>query len=383
MVGVHFATGTTADGSHWSGITGSRSDYTSTWETQLNFYAHPSTTTNIGNSDQKMVIKGDGEVGINNNSPTYMLDVKGPTTEAEPYGIIRAQAATNYGGFIADAPTQSHIRFSIGGNMKWQWRTGSNVSGDLRAYSWDAGADVFQLTTAGVASFSQAVLSGATGITSTYASTTLIDHTTNNTPVAFRMNKGGNWAGGSRSFGVLQLSRTNGNIANGNGAGLYFMLKNDSGTLQEYAGIAGVRSANTSGELDFMSYGRNVQMRMDQSGNFTVAGNVTAYSDPSDIKLKQDIETIPDAVGKVKKLNGVTFTYKKDGKQSTGLIAQDVQAVLPQAVYEAKDFDGEEFLALNYGNLAGLLVEAIKEQQQQIEALKQTIEDLKNGNDKD
>ena len=124
-------------------------------------------------------------------------------------------------------------------------------------------------------------------------------------------------------------------------------------------------------------------MRMDNSGNLTCAGNVTAYSDPSDRKLKDDIENIPDALAKVQTLNGVTFTYKKDGKRSTGLIAQDVQAVLPEAVYDAKDFEGNEFLALNYGNTVGLLVEAIKEQQQQIDALKQTIEDMKNGDNQD
>ena len=194
------------------------------------------------------------------------------------------------------------------------------------------------------------------------------------------MNKGGNYAGTTRSFGVLNLSRTNGSTANGNGSSLFFMLKADGDTLQEYAGITGVRETNTTGSLDFHSYQRNVQMRMDNSGNLTCAGNVTAYSDPSDRKLKENIETIPDAVEKVKALNGVTFNYKKDGNRSTGLIAQDVQEVLPEAVYESKDLDGNEFLALNYGNTVGLLVEAIKEQQSEIDALKQIIEEMKNVN---
>jgi len=329
-------------------------------------------------------------VGINNDNPSYMLDVKGPATIAEPYGIIRAQAAGLYGGFIADAPNQAHIRFAIGGNMKWQWRTGSTTSGDLRAYSWDGGADQFQLTTAGYLTLGNGITLGGnlsmSGQKQEFTYTggpSLFDQTANTSSVGFRMNKAGNYSSTSRSYGVLNLSRTNGTTANGNGAGLYFMLKADGNALQEYAGIAGVRSGNTSGELDFMSYGRNVQMRMDQSGNFTCAGNVTAYSDPSDRKLKDNIEIIPNAIKKVQALNGVTFNYKKDGKRSTGLIAQDVQEVLPEAVYESKSLDGEEFLALNYGNTVGLLVEAIKEQQKQIEDLKQTIEELKHGNYKD
>ena len=76
-------------------------------------------------------------------------------------------------------------------------------------------------------------------------------------------------------------------------------------------------------------------------------------------------------------LNGVTFEYKKDGKRATGLIAQDLEKVLPEAVYTSSDIEtGEEHKAIHYGNVVGLLVEAIKE-------LKQEIEDLKNGDNKD
>jgi len=64
MVGIYFATGTTTNGTHWSGITGSRSDNASHWGTQLNFYTHNNDTSNLTHATQKMVIKGDGNVGI-------------------------------------------------------------------------------------------------------------------------------------------------------------------------------------------------------------------------------------------------------------------------------------------------------------------------------
>ena len=65
---------------------------------------------------------------------------------------------------------------------------------------------------------------------------------------------------------------------------------------------------------------------------------------------------------KIKELKGVNFNYKKDGKRSTGLIAQDLQKVLPEAVYTTNDIETkEEHLAINYGLVIGLLVEAIKE----------------------
>ena len=103
-------------------------------------------------------------------------------------------------------------------------------------------------------------------------------------------------------------------------------------------------------------------------------GNVTAYGSLSDRRLKENIENIPDATEKVQQLNGVTFNYKKDGKKATGLIAQELEEVLPEAVYTTENIEtGEEHLAIHYGNVIGLLVESIKE-------LKAEIEDLKNGN---
>ena len=102
---------------------------------------------------------------------------------------------------------------------------------------------------------------------------------------------------------------------------------------------------------------------LDVSGNFTAVGNVSAYSD---IKLKADLMPIDDPLGKVAALTGYTFTRIDSGERQTGLIAQDVQAVLPEAVSESEDGT----LSLAYGNLAGLLVEAIK-------ALRAELNDLK------
>ena len=114
----------------------------------------------------------------------------------------------------------------------------------------------------------------------------------------------------------------------------------------------------------------------DNGGNVTANGDITAFGNASDIKLKENVEVINNAIDKIKQLKGVTFTYKKDGKKSTGLIAQDLEKVLPEAVYTSETIDNEingeeseEFLAIRYGNTVGLLVEAIKEQQKEIDTL--------------
>jgi hypothetical protein len=101
----------------------------------------------------------------------------------------------------------------------------------------------------------------------------------------------------------------------------------------------------------------------------TFAGTVTApnFVSSSDRRLKTDIAPIPDALTKVQALIGVTFRMDGSDRRQMGLIAQDVQAVAPEAVIEA-----EGILRLAYGNLIGLLVEAIKDLAAEVEQLKRT-----------
>ena len=95
------------------------------------------------------------------------------------------------------------------------------------------------------------------------------------------------------------------------------------------------------------------------TGDLTTSGNITAYSDE---RLKTDIRTIPNALSKVSQLRGVYYT--KDDKPSVGVIAQEVEQVLPEVV-----LDGE-YKSVAYGNIVGLLIEAIKDLKTEIELLK-------------
>lgn len=117
------------------------------------------------------------------------------------------------------------------------------------------------------------------------------------------------------------------------------------------------------------------QMRLENDADLHVDGNVIAYSTTiSDIRLKKDIAPIEDAVTKVQQLNGCTFTYLKDDRKSAGLIAQDVEKVLPSAVIEDEAVfhgeEGETYKTVQYDQLIGLLVEAVKELKAEIEELK-------------
>ena len=125
---------------------------------------------------------------------------------------------------------------------------------------------------------------------------------------------------------------------------------------------------------DYINWTNNTQMdvyvngsnefRFTSGGNFHADGDVTAFSTTisSDRKLKENIEVVPDALEKVQALNGVSFDWKKTGEKSAGVIAQEVQGVLPEAVKEVTPVGGgDSHLTVNYHALTSILIEAIKE----------------------
>jgi len=97
------------------------------------------------------------------------------------------------------------------------------------------------------------------------------------------------------------------------------------------------------------------------SGSISALGDVTAFSDE---RLKSNIKTIENSLDKINSLRGVTYFI--DGKEKIGVIAQEVQKILPQVVHENEN----GYLSVAYGNIVGVLIEAIKELQKEIEILK-------------
>ncbi len=118
----------------------------------------------------------------------------------------------------------------------------------------------------------------------------------------------------------------------------------------------------------------NEEMRLLAAGTLHADGDVVAFSTTiSDERLKHDIKPITDALSKVGQLNGCTFTYNNEDKMSAGLIAQDVEKVLPSAVSEMElplqHDDGIAYKTVQYDQTIGLLVEAIKELTAKVEQL--------------
>lgn len=106
------------------------------------------------------------------------------------------------------------------------------------------------------------------------------------------------------------------------------------------------------------------------SSALQVSGTITCIdvNSTSDIKLKENIHSIKDPLDKIMKINGVGFRWKENKDEAIGVIAQDIEEVIPEVVKISGDTK-----TVNYNGLIGVLIEAVKEQQRQIEELKKQI----------
>ncbi|QQZ28512.1 tail fiber domain-containing protein [Thiothrix subterranea] len=134
----------------------------------------------------------------------------------------------------------------------------------------------------------------------------------------------------------------------------------------------------TTGAHKFLtrSAGATVELlKILENGNATLKGTLTQSSDE---RLKEEIKPVSDALEKVKQLQGVTFKWKdaknNDTDTQLGLIAQQVEKVMPEVVETTDDADKTKSVA--YANLVALLIEGMKEQQAQIDAQQQRIDAL-------
>jgi hypothetical protein len=117
----------------------------------------------------------------------------------------------------------------------------------------------------------------------------------------------------------------------------------------------------------------------DYAGNVTASGNITAYSDA---RLKTNVKTIENPITLVKSLRGVTFDWIESGEHSYGLIAQEVEEVIPELVMEndSGTADGDihkKVKSVDYSKLVSVLIEAVKNQQEQIEELRAEIKAIR------
>ena len=200
---------------------------------------------------------------------------------------------------------------------------------------------------------------------------------------------------GSGGSGVLQIASPteiditattidmNGNLALGDnnkiisGDGSDFQIYHDGSNsyIQNATGEIIIKTTsdsavtlqhNSASKIFTQSTGATVSGVLTTTGNISCSGAITASGDItafSDKRLKSDIETIDNALDKVMNMRGVSFT--KQAEKKIGVIAQEVEKVLPEVVSDG------EYKSVAYGNMVGVLIEAIKELKSQLDNHKQ------------
>ena len=132
---------------------------------------------------------------------------------------------------------------------------------------------------------------------------------------------------------------------------------------------------NSAGRLRHFGSAWLYRVDSNNNGSLTCDGDVTAFrqTTSSDERLKKNITPISNGLDKVLKLQGVNyqFTHDRDNRREVGLIAQQVEEVVPEVIGERED----GMKTVNYGALVGVLIEAVKELTQEVETLKAKLGD--------
>ena len=182
------------------------------------------------------------------------------------------------------------------------------------------------------------------------------------------------------STGTLSHADTS-SQANVNNSGQTFI---QDLTFDTYGHVTGVTSATASGgggDVQYLKYSGSNKVSAESTGA-TVTGELRCTADiiafySSDRRLKDNLKPIEDPISKLRKLTGYSFTWNELQNsyigEDVGVVAQEVNEVLPEVVTVRDD----GYLAVKYEKMIPLLIEAMKEQQDQIDELKEEIKKLR------
>ena len=391
MTGIFFSTG---GSTHWSGITGSRTDESAHWGTQLNFYTHNNDVTALNDATQKMVIKGDGNVGIGTTSPDAKLEIATLRQPGIRLSSLDTTAATNellsgiefytpdisaprvssyincnftsaYGDSYLTFATSTGVgaateRMRIDSDGQVQVRNRGGGGADLILYNTDTSIGTNQMI--GRLGFYKSDASGSgVGVSSSIqvrsdssigGKSFMSFHTDDGTLEQERMRI---TSGGDVLINLTGpiTSRYSTSIGTTLASGYSWFASNDSLYVQ--------RPDGTNGNA--ISFFRASV----STGSISLSGSATAYNTSSDYRLKEDLQDFA-GLDMVSKIPVYDFKWKTEESRSYGVMAHELQEVLPDGVSGEKD--AEEMQGVDYSKIVPLLIKAIQELKAEIEILK-------------
>ena len=381
------------------------------WGVNNNTWTIQPTTGFYGSTG--LFINSSGNVGIGNTSPSATLEVNGLISADGGIALGTLGATNRRAIWLATVSDCNHAIYSdYGTPCGYTSPTGSNDSEYINYY----GGLVFQPRATGTASYFNSagnlIINGSVGIgkPSPLASLDVmgelrVSNTTgtggdyDNYPVRIDAYYSGNAMkifanSGNEYFGVYNYNQTalglSGNVGVGvttpnsklqvngalqvNSGGPLEIYFNDNGECCGGTGDTGIGHPG-DGTLTFWS---NNAVDMQIANNVvSVTGTITATSDR---RLKQNIKPLAGALSKLDQLRGISFEWNrlstsighKEGEKAIGMIAQEVQKVYPQLVVATKN-GKQEYLSIDYGKFTAVLLQAIKEQQKEIEELQKKL----------
>jgi hypothetical protein len=332
----------TLDGVQGASFLRSDADDTYTGNLTFNGFLAP-TGTNVA---RNLRLRGgtsastDAGISLYNGSNSWVMQLYGESSTPS-YGFL----GSNWGSWDMRKTVNGQLVLTVGGVTATAWHSANDGAG--------SGLDADTLD--GVQG------SGYMGLTGSYWNA--------NNWISFNSSHGLYWPN-NYSYHVYLYNQylyiRNNNTSNG------IIVATNNGTTRGYF------YADSSNQIGLLNNAGSWGFKMDSSGNCTATGNVTAYSDA---RIKENVRTVDNALEKVKSMRGVYFDRKDTGKASVGVIAQEIEEILPEVV-ETTDTRTkenpdalEDLKTVSYGNIVGVLIEAIKDQQKQIDELKAKLEE--------
>lgn len=357
-----------------------------------------------------------GKVGIGTSVPKVKLHVRNGVSNATPHSnsVAAFESSTNgyinlltpiadesgiffgnqtsavHGGIVYNSVVANGLSFRTNGNLTRMVISSAGNVGigtlspqkKLHASGGESGATATSSAIAVVESNVDVSINLLTAVTETsalyfgnsinarhggiaYNSTVAngLEFLTNGNLTRAVINNAGNLGIGDNSPGArLHIKGFDGSINN------HIRLEDNNSTdfaSMYYTGDLVFRNEKALGDFYFKDNAGNNAMSLFSSGNMTIGGTLTETSDQ---RLKHRIQPLSSALEKLMRLNGCNYYWKpelnKDTSLQTGLIAQNVEEVIPELVRS----DAEGIKSVNYSGVTPYLIEAIKEQQTVINA---------------
>ena len=331
-----------------------------------------------------------GNVGIGTSVFTEKLTVLGNvsagqfistvTTGTAPFVVLSDTQVTNLNASFLRSkvpPTGEII-----GTTDTQTLTNKTLTSPvINGGTFSSAGITFNGSTSGSTTLQASAVASGT-LTLPAATDTLVGRTTTDTLTNKTLAAGSNTITGLTNTNLSgTASITNANLANSTISGVALGSNLNALSFGGYLTSAGSYNGSTARTVSVGGTSINTGdtlVARDISGDFTAGGinvtNLTAsqtitaqdFNSTSDNRVKENIKTIENSLDTLTQLRGVSFDWKETGRGSYGVIAQELQEILPELVKDG------EVKSVNYNGIIGVLIEAIKELKKEVEELKNT-----------